>query len=260
MRSILRMRGCYLFIAAVLLMTPMMVQAQTLQVTNVNNDEGDGPFFGGSETSRDQVAQGFTTGDNANGYLLALLRARIKQFPTTPTDLTAQLWSDNGSDRPGSNLVNLSFDSAQIGVRALSPDSSITLSPNTVYHLVFRNNSTGTDIAARARVDARMENEQTGESGWSIKDERSEREENATWASIDWSLKISVLAVRLDDDTGNGDDDDTGSGDDEQQDDDENGDDEPQEEVPALPMAGAAGLAALLAAAGARALRRGRSV
>ena len=62
-----------------LLAVPITAAAQTEQVSNFDVDVGNGPYFGGSETNRDWVAQGFTTG--ASGYRLEKIEVRIKQWP-----------------------------------------------------------------------------------------------------------------------------------------------------------------------------------
>ena len=116
---------------------------------------------------------------------------------------------------------------------------------------MFRNSASGNTDSDRARVDAKSDDGEIAESGWSIADDRHQRDGTETWTSHSWSLKLAVTAEAApdtgDDPPDDGDDDEPGGGDDGQ-------DDEPVE-TPALPLAGAAVLAALLAAAGARARR-----
>ena len=55
------MRRWHCFLAAALLTAPVVVQAQTTQVSNLGS-AGDAPVFFGGSVWRDRVAQSFTTG------------------------------------------------------------------------------------------------------------------------------------------------------------------------------------------------------
>ena len=162
------------------------------QVSNLSTDTGSGPYFGASE-SVDQVAQSFTTGTNAAGYDLDRIQVRIQQFPATASDLDAELWDESGGE-PDSSVATLSFDSTSTGVRTLTPTAEITLDPSTVYFLLLRNDASGSASADRARVDAREDNVQTSSVGWSIGDDRHQREGSGNWGTSGLSLEISVFA------------------------------------------------------------------
>ena len=186
------MKRWYCFLVAVLLMAPAVAQAQTTQVSNLTAYENQGTYIGGS-ASLDQVAQSFTTGAHATGYDLGSIQVYIPQFPTTATDLAAELWNESGGN-PGSRVATLGFDSTSTGQRTLTPATQTTLAASTDYFLLFRNSASGTTDGDRARVDAKSDNSETAEAGWSIADDRRQREGTGSWGSGSWSLKLAVVA------------------------------------------------------------------
>ena len=186
------MKRWFCFLVAVLLMAPAVAHAQTTQVSNLTTYDNAGVYLGGS-ASRDQVAQRFTTGAHATGYVLGTIKVYIPQFPTTAADLAAELWNESG-DNPGSSVATLNFDSTSTGERTLTPATQTTLAASTDYFLLFRNSASGTTDGDRARVDAKSDNSETAAAGWSIADDRHEREGTGSWGSSSWSLKIAVVA------------------------------------------------------------------
>ena len=187
------MKRWYYFLVAVLLMAPAVAQAQTTQVSNLTAYEDQGVYIGGPATIN-RVAQSFTTGAHQTGYVLGTINVYIAQFPPTAADLTAELWNKSG-DNPGSRVATLSFDSTNTGERTLTPATQTTLAASTDYFLLFRNDQAGTSAANRARVDAKSDNDETAEAGWSIADDRRQRSESGSWETGSWSLKLEVVAA-----------------------------------------------------------------
>ena len=187
------MKRWHCFLVAVLLMAPAVAQAQTTQVSNLTAYDNEGVYFGGSESSIDTVAQLFVTGAHQTGYVLGTIKVYIPQFPTTPADLAAELWNLSGLD-PGSLVTTLSFDSTTTGERTLTPATQTTLAASTDYFLLFRNGATGTTDGDRARVDAKADDNETAEAGWSIADHRLHREGTGAWSFSSYSLKLEVVA------------------------------------------------------------------
>ena len=186
------MKRWHYFLVAVLLMAPAVAQAQTTQVSNLTAYENEGMYIGGSSTN-DQVAQSFTTGAHQTGYVLGTIKVYIAQFPSTATDLTAELWNESGGN-PGSRVATLSFDSTNTGEKTLTPATQTTLAASTDYFLLFRNGYSGVFSAGRARVDAKSDNDETAEAGWSIADDRRHRQGAAGWGTSSYSLKLEVVA------------------------------------------------------------------
>ena len=186
------MKRWYCFLVAVLLMAPAVVQAQTTQVSNLTAFSDGGTHIGGS-APLDQVAQSFTTGAHTTGYVLGTIKVNIPQFPTTAADLAAELWNES-SDIPGSRVATLSFDSTNTGERTLTPATRTTLAASTDYFLLFRNDASGSTDGDRARVDTRVDSDETAEPGWSIGDSRLQRDGTDSWQANDWSLKLAVVA------------------------------------------------------------------
>ena len=186
------MKRWYCFLVAVLLMAPAVVPAQTTQVSNLTAFSDGGTHIGGS-APLDQVAQSFTTGAHTTGYVLGTIKVNIPQFPTTAADLAAELWNES-SDIPGSRVATLSFDSTNTGERTLTPATRTTLAASTDYFLLFRNDASGSTDGDRARVDTRVDSDETAEPGWSIGDSRLQRDGTDSWQANDWSLKLAVVA------------------------------------------------------------------
>ena len=133
--------------------------------TNVGQE----PYFARS-ISESQVAQGFTTGSNANGYTLQSIEIDFREVPTghaEATALTVSLWSATDGGEPNAavetliNPVNLSVvdepagGSLSEGVKAFRAPANTGLSADTKYfvHVVCSQcfsvdiNTTESDVA-----------------------------------------------------------------------------------------------------------------
>ena len=122
-------------------------------------------------------AQAFTTGSDSAGYTLTSIEARTNQPDSDPTELRAQLWSDNNGI-PGTKLADLTVPGT-ITASASSPanitftaPASTSLDANTTYHFTIsavgargsNTNATYFQIVNTASV-----NEDSGAAtGWSI--------------------------------------------------------------------------------------------
>ncbi len=122
-------------------------------------------------------AQAFTTGSNDTGYTLTSIGIYLQITSGSPT---AELWSDNGSGRPGSKLQDLTTPaSLATGVVSFAAPSDTTLAASTTYHVVL------TGPATVARRGALSGNEDSGgAAGWSIADVGSQTNfGGSTWSA-----------------------------------------------------------------------------
>ena len=161
---------------ALALMLALGLGTPAAAVTLVSN------IISSSETGTfdSQVAQGFVTGDNANGYTLTRITMEYNTGEVggdVPTGLDADLYSKHATnDEPGSKLYDLTLsntisdnqDTAEAVFTAPS-GTTITLTTGTTYFIVIT--TTNTPVA-QAVTSGTVGREEEALSGWSIHDTR----------------------------------------------------------------------------------------
>ena len=136
--------------------------AATAIQTNWNQADGSGYWC---------KAQSFTTGDNADGYVLTTLELRIGS--PLLGDIRVRIGNDNSGSPPNSAstdtpLAEWSFTGEPIGLKTLSPTGVLDLGSNTTYWVEVCQRTTLKPVVIGATAsDAE---DAGGESGWSIGD------------------------------------------------------------------------------------------
>ena len=165
-----------LALAVLALAVPWKAQAEVL-VSNLNQPATTGPFSFSSGGTQFGIAQGFTTGANSGGYTLASIEiAFASDFTATEVgDLTAGVWSDDGSGTPSAELFTLTKPASIVAATrtAVGFDSNLTgnytvfdapvgtaLGASTQYHVYLAGSS--------SRVFITVLDVETGASNWSI--------------------------------------------------------------------------------------------
>ena len=151
--------------------------------------------MGGSETARDQVAQAFTTGTHAMGYALEKIVLYMHDWPAATGDVDVSLHSES-SGTIGTKLTDMTPSSTSTGLVDWTPDTATTLAQSTTYYVKVHNTTSGTGNSDWLRVRAIQGNAENsgGETGWSIADNRLDREGTGSWGSNHWSVQIAVHA------------------------------------------------------------------
>ncbi len=148
-------------------------------------------------------SQAFTTGSHADGYTLTNIEFGLTANSPTAAHLAsirAELWSDNGSGRPGSNIASLTVPSSiSSGNVAFAAPGGTTLAASTTYHVVLYSTGTGratTQIYVRRTSAA---GEDSGAAvGWSIADKGLSSQigdadpATANWVAPDHARRIRV--------------------------------------------------------------------
>ncbi len=153
-------------------------------------------LFGGIEF---QSAQAFTTGDHGTGYTLSAIGLHITQWNGNLANASASVWSTTADGLPDSLLYTLTKPATAVdaAVNTFTAPAGATLSPNTAYALVL-GGSSGSVTQASLASDAAEDG--GAASGWSIADNRSNRQINSgtpsSWLApaSDKPFQISVDA------------------------------------------------------------------
>ena len=134
-------------------------------------------------------AQSFETGANLDGYTVSQVDIRFAE--TSGKSTTVKIRKNNADNEPGdlvatlTNPASLTADS----LNTFTAQDVITLAASTTYWLTVNE-----EISfGRAQVSPASENDETGETGWSIGDSRLFRtDEMASWLTATYSLLMTI--------------------------------------------------------------------
>ena len=167
-------------------------------------------FTFGSTVTRNLVAQGFMTGASTGGYTLTSIEVAFGsgQNATQLGNLTAGVWSDDGSGKPSAELYTLTKP-ASIGAATNSggvqssnvtgnytvftAPANTTLDPSTSYHMVMEGGS--------SRLWSTAIDGETGATGWLIADVGHKKQTAPTpvnWAAVsDDNAGSNAMLIRV---------------------------------------------------------------
>ena len=138
------MKKIIIVIVAALLASEIVQAQGTIYLSSLSSTSTGRPSVG----SDSWLAAGFDTGNNADGYLLDSIALGMANAAGNPSDFTIMIYANKGgvSISPGSNLGTLtgSLSPVNAGTYTYTPDSSLILSPNTIYFIVL---TAGTAVA-----------------------------------------------------------------------------------------------------------------
>ena len=139
------------------LLASMMVQAHAIVL--VSNA---GQIVNGSTLLTDaRIAQGFTTGSNANGYTLTNIKLYIP--PQGSNSLTSAVLREG--DLEGRIVADLTVPSSLVsGLNTFTPTSPTVLQPSTTYYAIFASEDLYVSITSSTDEDS------AGQSGWTLAD------------------------------------------------------------------------------------------
>ncbi len=140
-------------------------------------------------SSRQAVAQGFTTGPSSDGYRLTSIEMSMKDAAgDDSTKLVTGVTT--GTTSPETDFVDLTEPGTWTdnALNTLTPPANTTLLPNTTYW-VYMENALSSEVKTTA-----SNNEDSGMAwGWSIADNRHEQEGN----NLTWSTNSSPMLIRV---------------------------------------------------------------
>ena len=184
--------------AASLLAGTTTANAQTnpdTLVTNLDEDSGLQNYnVGRFSSTHTRRAQGFTTGNNVNGYWLSGIIARIgSQTSGTPV---VSIYSADTDGKPNARLYTLNSPSLTANANnTFTAPANATLEKNTTYFVVFFNNTFSNESYSLSGTSS--DNETAGSNvgtGWSI--ENDHRYEN-TRGTAGWQTNTNALRISI---------------------------------------------------------------
>ena len=194
-RSLRCAAGGLLLAFAALLALPPQAQAQTVEtlVSNTGQTAGDQNGLVGTIAGSNWLAgQGFTTGDNTDGYTLSSVQLYIKYFDASDV-VNVSIYS-SVSDNPGSSLYVLTSPASIVNERlnAFTAPANATLEKDTEYIVVVEASGGGWFALPLTSSGA----EDSGKaSGWSISDARPVKQNLLAWRTEPRVLRISVMGT-----------------------------------------------------------------
>ena len=157
-------------------------------VSNTGQDRGTTTWtVGGS--SNYLHAQGFTTGDDADGYTLFSVQVYFRSGFDPGDEVTVSIWGADASGNPGSSLYELTNPSSIVndGLNTFTAPTRPTLEKETDYFIVVEAPAGSFFVGATTSDDE----DDGAASGWSINDDRR-RSSTGVWSSIAEPLSIAV--------------------------------------------------------------------
>ena len=194
-RSLRCAAGGLLLAFAALLALPPQAQAQTVEtlVSNTGQTAGDQNGFVGTIAGSNWLAgQGFTTGDNTDGYTLSSVQLYIKYFDAS--DVANVSIYSSVSDNPGSSLYVLTSPASIVNERlnTFTARANATLEKDTEYIVVVEASGGGWFALPLTSSGA----EDSGKaSGWSISDARPVKQNLLAGRTEPRVLRISVMGT-----------------------------------------------------------------
>ena len=186
-------------------------------VSNLNQLATTTALSFGYSATRNLVAQGFMTGASTGGYTLTSIEVafRAGQTGTQLGNLTAGVWSDDGSGNPSAELFTLTKPASIVAATnsggpitlsvtgnyaEFTAPANTTLDPSTSYHMVLEG---GSGQLWSTAIDG-----ETGTTGWSIADVGHKKQTAPTpgnWAAVsDDHAASNAMLIRVNGTTGGG--------------------------------------------------------
>ena len=123
--------ACLSLVGALLL--PATAQAQESETLLSNLEQA--MSVAGITVLTFEVAQGFTTGSNADGYHLSSIELDVEAVPDTPADVTVALWSATSDSKPNASVATLTHSTGTwtTGVNTVNAPAGTMLDARTTY-------------------------------------------------------------------------------------------------------------------------------
>ena len=166
-----RAAAAFLVAFAALLALPLQAQAQTVVtlVNSLSQTEGQSSTALGNNW---EVAQGFTTGSNADGYTLTNIRSVFPSILNNMPSLTVTLHKDAPTNAAIATLTNPA--TIEVGQLTFTAPANTTLDAATTYYVLFHGENIWLESTTSDDEDT------NGLSDWSVEDVRYRRDDRTT--------------------------------------------------------------------------------
>ena len=169
---------------------PTLAEARLL-IKNINQTEGTRANVGEFSGDEFRQAQEFTTGDATFGYVLDSIGVVVSNQDSDDIVKMELYDADSGGDIQN-KLFTLTAPSSfpDTQTHKFDAPSNRILQPNTKYFVRLENSATGERV--QVRTTANDSEDGGAASGWSIANNRLEREDSGSWRTHTSSIKIQV--------------------------------------------------------------------
>ena len=177
-------------------------------MSNIDQGQRSGRFFGRNRGVVLDIAQGFTTGSNVDGYNLTAVNIKFTNLTNSDVfkKITASIHERNNNNRPGNRvgnaLVNPSFKATStartfaVTATFTAPSGGIDLEANTTYFFVIdatSNNLSGVLDAQLIGITSSNSEDSSSAMGWTIANNHLHKRYNRnSWVSHAQAARISV--------------------------------------------------------------------
>ena len=143
-----------------------------------------------NSSSNGTHAQSFQTGTNATGYTITEVRIRLGEHVPGNEQTVAKISEDDGGE-PGNVVAALTNPSSLLpeGLNTFTAPASTTLDPGESYWVVVNDGLPGGDTWQYAFTSG---NDETGETGWEIGNDRLRRTSGTNWNTSTSSLIMAI--------------------------------------------------------------------
>ena len=181
----------FLVTVAALLALPLQGQAQTTLVSNTGQDRASTNWTVGGGNNFVH-AQGFTTGDDADGYALFSVQVYFRSGFDSGDEVKVSIYGADASGNPNSSLHELTNPSSIVnnGLNTFTAPTRPTLEKETDYFIVVEAPAGSFFVGSTISDDE----DDGAASGWSINDDRR-RSDSGVWSSIPDPLPIAVMGT-----------------------------------------------------------------
>ena len=167
---------------AVLITTQVQAQEVTTLVSNTSETS--------NSSSNGTHAQSFRTGTNPTGYTITEVRIRLGAY-APGNDQTVVKIRENDGGEPGDVVAALTNPSSLLpeALNTFTAPASTTLDPSETYWIVANDELTPINTWQYAFASG---NDETGETGWEIGDDRLRRTSGTNWNTSASSLLMAI--------------------------------------------------------------------
>ena len=143
-----------------------------------------------NSSSNGTHAQSFRTGTNATGYTITEVRLRLGVDVPGNNQTAAKISEDDGVE-PGNVVATLTNPSSLLpeALNTFTAPAGTTLDPNETYWIVVNDGLTITNTWQYAFASG---NDETGETGWEIGNDRLRRTSGTNWSTSTSSLIMAI--------------------------------------------------------------------
>ena len=174
-----------------LLLSPVQAPVQAQETETLLSNTGQTFIPGNGVGVGDYShAQGFTTGSNAPGYRLDSIELHVNAVPTTPSDVTVELWSATSDSEPDASVAALTHSTGTwtTGANTFNAPTDTELDANTLYFVFLSYSGAGEELVLN--YTGHTSHDSGEAAGWSV-DQLYQRTQGS------WSFPLTTRRLRF---------------------------------------------------------------